>query len=55
MPLAVLKANMVAFSPSLSAKKKAAIENIGAGLVEKVCCGKVSFPEMQCGQGIVVV
>ncbi len=55
VPLAVLKANMVAFSPSLSAKKKAAIENIGAGLVEKVCCGKVSFPEMQCGLGVVVV
>ena len=36
VPLAVLKANMVAFSPPLCARKKAAIKNLGAGLVEKV-------------------
>ncbi len=36
VPLAVLKANMVTFTPALSAKKKAAIQNLGAGLVEKV-------------------
>ena len=37
VPLAVLKANMVTFTPSLNARKKAAIQNLGAGLVEKVC------------------
>ena len=36
MPLAVLKANMVTFTPSLNSRKKAAIQNMGAGLVEKV-------------------
>ncbi len=36
VPLAVLKANMVTFTPTLNAKKKAAIQNLGAGLVEKV-------------------
>ena len=36
VPLAVLKNNMVAFTPPLNPRKKAAIENIGAGLVEKV-------------------
>jgi len=43
VPLAVLKANMVAFSPPLSARKKAAIENLGAGLVEKVRSDVVGF------------
>lgn len=38
VPLAVLKANMVTFTPSLSTRKKAAIQNLGAGLVEKVFC-----------------
>ena len=36
VPLAVLKANMVTFTPSLSVRKKAAIQKLGAGLVEKV-------------------
>ena len=36
VPLAVLKANMVTFTPALNTKKKAAIQNLGAGLVEKV-------------------
>ena len=36
VPLAVLKANMVNFTPVLSPRKKAAIQNLGAGLVEKV-------------------
>lgn len=46
VPLAVLKANMVAFSPPLSPRKKKAIESIGAGLVEKVrtVCSKYATP-----------
>lgn len=36
VPLAVLKANMVTFTPPLNSRKKAAIQNLGAGLVEKV-------------------
>ena len=36
VPLAVLKGNMVTFTPPLNSHKKAAIQNLGAGLVEKV-------------------
>ncbi len=36
VPLAVLKANMVTFTPALSTRKKCALEDLGAGLVEKV-------------------
>lgn len=41
VPLAVLKANMVTFTPPLNSRKKAAIQNLGAGLVEKVA---LKFP-----------
>lgn len=37
IPLAVLKAGVVSFSPPLTARKVEAIERLGAGLVEKVC------------------
>lgn len=36
VPLAVLKANMVTFTPPLNSRKKTAIQKLGAGLVEKV-------------------
>jgi hypothetical protein len=37
VPLGVLKANKIAFSPALSSAKQAAIRNVGFGTLDKVC------------------
>ena len=53
IPLAVLKAGVVSFSPSLTAGKVEAIERLGAGLVEKVrvqtwLCELLPLAAIQC-------